>query len=323
MSDTTLKSNHPDLFEALVQVIQAYQEASRISVRQHQNTETFLRRATDAINAARAKQDVFEALLCAALPREPLARPRGEARPFSAWSVIRRAMLDAITAHTSEMQYEVYSAKLDDIARQADDTITAHYDATPAARGEAVAWALLRDGVRVADLPPTFKLPTDAADVERAWSAKFVPLYTHPPRADVPCARCAELEQEVRDVTGDCERAQASEYEYEQAINRALEPFGVRFMDPPDGGSVTLGEQIERMSAALVEAESRADAPEVTVTEAQWDARLWRDSLKGLTIVVSDPYEGRVVLQYDSEESAGLTAADYQNALDSLPKRAS
>ncbi|MBN9453298.1 MAG: hypothetical protein J0I42_15220 [Bosea sp.] len=34
--------------------------------------------------------------------------------------------------------------------------------------------------------------------------------------------------------------------------------FGVRFLDPPDGGDVPIHEQVERMADALLDAESRA-----------------------------------------------------------------
>ena len=51
-------------------------------------------------------------------------------------------------------------------------------------------------------------------------------------------SRLAEVERE-RDELAD-------------ACDRALRPYGVQFMDPPDGGSVTIGEQIERMSETLM-----------------------------------------------------------------------
>lgn len=43
----------------------------------------------------------------------------------------------------------------------------------------------------------------------------------------------------------------------EAAMLTALSPFGVEFVDPPDGGDVSPAEQLQRMANALVDA--RAD----------------------------------------------------------------
>jgi hypothetical protein len=40
----------------------------------------------------------------------------------------------------------------------------------------------------------------------------------------------------------------------ESALAEALSPFGNEFLDPPDGGNVTITEQVRRMSDALVAA---------------------------------------------------------------------
>jgi septal ring factor EnvC (AmiA/AmiB activator) len=75
---------------------------------------------------------------------------------------------------------------------------------------------------------------------------------------------------EVASMLYDCEnerdglkdRLAAVEAERDEAWNKydecvdALAPFGVRFMDPPDGGSVEIEEQLKRMARALVQAEA-------------------------------------------------------------------
>ncbi len=99
---------------------------------------------------------------------------------------------------------------------------------------EPVAW-LLTNRV-VADAVPHVTLETnalDSADVEAGWTAE--PLYG--PEAK---ARIEALEGEVN------------------AVCCAL-GGDARFMDPPDGGDVSIPEQVRRCRAALDEAEAQRD----------------------------------------------------------------
>ena len=66
-------------------------------------------------------------------------------------------------------------------------------------------------------------------------------------------------------------------------------------------------EKLDSMRARALKAAPAADAR---------DAARWRDALKCLVGAVGDPYEGTVTLRYDNEESAMITAVDFENALD-------
>jgi hypothetical protein len=89
-------------------------------------------------------------------------------RPFSTWSVIRGAMSEAITAYTGPEQYEVVSAKLDGIARLADDAITSHYNANTLTAHDAAIVAAAEAWVDTVGVLDTYDAAKRLIDAVRA-----------------------------------------------------------------------------------------------------------------------------------------------------------
>lgn len=69
----------------------------------------------------------------------------------------------------------------------------------------------------------------------------------------------------------DAESERLARMEAEEAISKVLAPFGVQFMDPPDGGGVTMHEQLRRMSQALVDTDAEvAGLRREVLTRTTW-----------------------------------------------------
>ncbi|BCH33166.1 hypothetical protein MesoLjLc_50960 [Mesorhizobium sp. L-8-10] len=153
-------------------------------------------------------------------------------------------------------------------AAQADYAVLLASPPLAVAQAEPVAWRWKqatrtdRDAWGYGRVEPTFLQAPDFV-VE--------PLFASPPSSGAPAesalsARLAEVEREREAIAG--------------AIGTA------RFMDPPDGGDVSLAEQVARMRAALDIAEAALSAREPVAVKVLRDALGWYANLpKEFTIV--------------------------------------
>jgi hypothetical protein len=114
----------------------------------------------------------------AALDAEAARREAVPTRPFSLWSRLRTLCHDAADAKVEGIDYESFSAKLDELARQADDDIVATGlfvtgQLTPALpRAELRGWGVMRpDGCLMADRP----LPEDLARMNADFHNRHQP----------------------------------------------------------------------------------------------------------------------------------------------------
>lgn len=88
-------------------------------------------------------------------------------------------------------------------------------------------------------------------EIEADTLSHFAGLAGDAPHLRQAAATIRELEASLRDAEGDMNVARYELDEVSVAIGT------VRFMDPPDGGSVTLAEQVARMHEALNAAEAK------------------------------------------------------------------
>lgn len=84
--------------------------------------------------------------------------------------------------------------------------------------------------------------------------------------------------------------------------------FGVRFMDPPDGGDVSTPEQVEMMADALLAAEARAASAEAERDEARHERALAELARDALVKELADEREARFQAEGETEALAAKLA---------------
>ncbi len=88
-------------------------------------------------------------------------------------------------------------------------------------------------------------------------------------------------DEEIVRLTRERDEARDELWRLETDVGAALTPFGCWFMDPPDGGDVSLGEQVKRMSEELVKTrQQRDDAIQSAKHSADWAAQAESDMKK-------------------------------------------
>ncbi len=274
--------------------------------------------ADDAEHALRVA--VVEAL-AELLTREPLALSGGEDIPtptHEEWDRLARIVYEAMQEHSPEgatrpwvdggNSHAQCTARI--AVRRVYSALSAAANTTPAARGEAVAWA------RATVKRPDIVLSLHFAEEKPGAHDYFVdrPLVfgdTHPPRAD------ALVDDVLRCIPADWKPGHAREW-------GKLGPILAEFIDDLREGRYPHNAPHRVVRVALVEV---ADAPGVTVTEAMVDAAghavaevsramakfpTWpTDPLHALSVVGEEFGElQQAVLQHIYEPKKGVTTED-------------